>query len=168
VRALGLRAAGGMRAIAVGLLGYAVALPAIVGLLLVSSWLWPLVGVAPAEQDVVDIARTLEGPAFWAFAGAAVLVIPLCEELMFRAFLQPLLVQNLGDRGGVAMTALLFAGIHGNAFVLLPMFALSLVLGAVMLRTQRIAACFVVHALHNGATLVLLRCVPQSGEWLSP
>ena len=38
----------------------------------------------------------------------------------------------------------------------LPIFALSLVLGAVMLRTQRIFAAWAVHAAHNGLMVGML------------
>jgi len=89
-----------------------------------------------------------------------VAVIPLFEEVMFRGFLQPLLVQNLGDRGGVALTSFVFALLHGASSIL-PIFGLSLVLGGIMLRTQRLAAPWAVHALHNGLMLVLLFLFPE-------
>ena len=85
----------------------------------------------------------------------AVLVAPLLEEILFRAFLQPLLVQNLSDRLGIVVTSLVFAALHGTA-ALVPIFALSLLLGAIMLRTQRLFAVWAVHATHNALVFLLL------------
>jgi hypothetical protein len=82
----------------------------------------------------------------------AVAVLPFLEELCFRGFLQPLLVQNLSDRGGVAATAALFALIH-EVHAFLPVFVLSLVMGGIMLRTRRLTAAWCVHALNNALTL---------------
>ncbi len=48
------------------------------------------------------------------------------------------------------------AALHGpSAF--LPIFGLSLVLGAVMLRTQRLVAAWGIHALHNGIQVAALQ-----------
>ena len=37
---------------------------------------------------------------------------PVCEELMFRGFLQPLLVRSLGAAAGILATALPFGLLH--------------------------------------------------------
>jgi membrane protease YdiL (CAAX protease family) len=58
------------------------------------------------------------------------------------------------------LTSVLFAGLHGGS-AFLPIFGLSLVLGALMLRTGRLASVAVVHALHNGAMLVLVFLAPE-------
>ena len=81
--------------------------------------------------------------------------MPLLEEVLFRGFLQPLLVQNFRDKGGIVLTSALFAVMHGTS-AFLPIFGLSLILGAVMLRTQRLTAVWAIHALHNGLQVALL------------
>jgi uncharacterized protein len=89
------------------------------------------------------------------------LVLPLFEELLFRGFLQPLLVQNLHDRAGLVLTALCFALLHGvEAGV--PIFGFALILGGLMLRTQRLAACWSVHALHNALVFAIVFWYPQA------
>jgi hypothetical protein len=81
--------------------------------------------------------------------------LPFVEELFFRGFLQPLLVQNFRDKGGVVLTAAIFGALHG-ASSFLPIFGLALVLGGVMLRTQRLMAAWAIHALHNGLQIGLI------------
>lgn len=160
---LGVEPAGNARAVAAGLAAYAICAPALLGCMLLWPWLFERLGGTYALQPIVTKVGEL-GPAELALLVAlAVLVQPLLEELVFRSFMQPLFVQNLGDRGGVALTSLLFAALHGpSAF--LPVFGLSLLLGAVMLRTQRLSAVTVVHALHNGLTLLIVILGARAGQ----
>jgi membrane protease YdiL (CAAX protease family) len=165
-RCLGLESGGWGRAGALGVASYLLALPGIAGLMAISSWLWPALGLEAEPQEVLKLVLGLDGVELAYVSFLAVVVVPLFEEVLFRAFLQPLLVQNLGDRGGVVVTALLFAALHANLFAALPIFALALVLGSVMLRTQRLAACWLVHALHNGGMLALALSSDAAREWV--
>jgi membrane protease YdiL (CAAX protease family) len=149
VRSLGLWPGGHLRAASVGALAYLLCLPTLVALALLWPWLHERLGGEAAEQPFFDLLARTDGWTLVGLVAVLVAVQPLFEELIFRSFLQPLLVQNLGDRGGVALTSLGFALLHGAPFFL-PIFALSLLLGALKLRTQRLAACWAVHALHNG------------------
>lgn len=149
VRSLGLGAGGHGRAAAVGALAYLLCLPTLIALALLWPWLHVRLGGEAAEQPFFDLLARTDGAALVLLVAVLVAIQPLFEELIFRSFLQPLLVQNLGDRGGVALTSLCFALLHGAPFFL-PIFGLSLLLGALKLRTQRLAACWAVHALHNG------------------
>jgi membrane protease YdiL (CAAX protease family) len=158
--ALGLRAGGNLRAIAAGLLLYLVCLPGLAGVLLGWIWLLDWSGAGFEPQAVAEqFARLAPGERLVPVL-LGTLALPLCEELVFRAFLQPLLVQNLREPAGVFATSLLFAALHGQS-ALLPILCLSLVLGAIMLRTQRLAAVFAVHALHNGLMFTLLYLAPE-------
>lgn len=161
-RSLGFRGGQWGRALAVGLLAYAVAAPALLGLETCWRWLLESFDASYAEQLLVTKARALDGPQLWLFAALGTLVAPFLEELVFRAFLQPLLVQNFGDRWGVVVTALLFALAHFNLAAFAPIFALGLVLGMVMLRTQRFVAPWAIHALHNGLALWILSSAPNA------
>jgi len=147
-RCLGLWPGGQMRAGLVGVLAYALCLPTLYGLSILWPWVYARLGGDFAPQSFFGEFEAAGGAGFWALVLVVVVAQPLFEELIFRAFLQPLLVQNLGDRGGVALTSVLFALLHGPAFFL-PIFALSLLLGALKLRTQRLAASWAVHAAHN-------------------
>ena len=98
---------------------------------------------------------SLSGGARALSALLVILVLPFFEELIFRGFLQPLFVQNLGDRGGVFLASLVFAVLHGDS-AFLPIFCLALLLGSLKLRTQSLASCFAVHALHNAVVFLTL------------
>ncbi len=90
---------------------------------------------------------------------------PLLEEIIFRGFLQPLFVQNFGAIGGIGATSFLFAAVHGGS-AFLPIFLLSTMIGAVMLRTQRLTAAWLLHALNNGTMLALMAWSPDSLDLL--
>jgi membrane protease YdiL (CAAX protease family) len=154
--ALGLRRGGNARALGCALVAYLFCAPLIVGSFSVWTYLYERVSSVPWEpQSVVLDLSALAGPDFALAALAAVVVAPFLEELLFRGFLQPLLVQNLSDKLGIVVTSAVFALLHGVAYFL-PLFVLSLVLGGVMLRTQRLSAAWFVHALHNGLMVLLL------------
>ena len=152
LRCLGFRAQGTPRSAVFGVAAYVLLIPGLLGALI----LWPAVleafGYATQPQDVMRFFLDLQGGALVIPVLFAVLVVPFFEELTFRSFLQPLLVQKLGAAGGIVATSLLFAALHGlSAFGLV--FVLSLIMGGVMHRTQRFASCYAVHALHNGLTI---------------
>lgn len=163
--AMGLRRGGNVQAFGAGLVAYLLLVPAILGLGLLWPWVIQRLGGEWAQQEALQGFLELEGGSLWAGLFLGVLVMPFLEELLFRGFLQPLLVQNFRDKGGVLLSSLAFAALHGvDAF--LPIFGLSLVLGGVMLRTQRLFAAFALHALHNGAMLALVLLSEKMQELL--
>ncbi len=155
-RSLGFGPGRWFRASALGVLAYLASIPFLLGVHGVWRYVLEASGAGYSEQELASQARDLAGPELAAFAVLAVVVAPAIEELLFRAFLQPLLVQNLGDRGGVVVTALVFAAAHASLGAFAPIFALGLLLGALMLRTQRVIAPFAAHALHNGIMVLAL------------
>lgn len=164
-RALGFESRGAVRAVVAGVFLYLALWPGLAGLTLVSPWLVDKLGGVFELQQALDVLALEGGARLFAFA-LVVLLIPLLEEVLFRGFLQPLLVQNLREVGGVAMTSLLFAALHGQS-AFFAVFGLSCVLGACQLRTQRIYASFAVHALHNASVLFLHLRYPEIQQTFS-
>jgi hypothetical protein len=159
---LGLRRGANLRAAGAGLLAYLLCAPALVGAMLVWPWLFERLGGTWTQQPIVTQIGELGPAGVAALALLAVVVQPLLEEVLFRSFAQPVLVQRMGVRGGIVLTSVLFAGLHGGS-AFLPIFGLSLVLGALMLRTGRLVAVVAVHAVHNGLMLLLVFLAPEVG-----
>ena len=84
------------------------------------------------------------------------LIVPLCEELFFRGYVQGALA-CYGEKRVAAFVALAFALAHGVSINLPGFFLLGLLLCALTLRTGSLLASLLVHGLYN-ATLVLLSC----------
>jgi len=159
---LGLSDASNLRDMALGLALYLLFLPAIFGAGLLSPWLVERLGGVAEGQEVLLGIGSLEGDKLVFAVMIAAIVMPFFEELLFRGFLQPLLVQNFRETGGVVLTAALFAYIHPGWVPFLPIFCLSLVLGALYLRTRSLRAVVLVHGLHNAVVLTLFL---SSEEW---
>jgi len=160
VRVLGFRKSGSFRAIAAGLVAYLIAIPGILGLIPLWGWILELVGHTQVPQDIALRFAALSPAEQLLPLVLGVLIQPLLEELVFRSFLQPLLVQNFREVAGVALTSFVFAALHGPD-LFLPIFALSCLLGAVMLRTQNLYAVWAMHALNNGIMFAVLVASPE-------
>jgi len=162
---LGVQRRGSLRAAALGGAVYPLLLPALLGI--TALWvaaLERLTGEVEAQRVLVRFLE-LHGSSLVLGLVLGILVLPFGEELVFRGFVQPVLVRTFGGPAGVAATSLLFASMHGLVAGV-PVFALSLLLGAVMLRTQRLAASWTVHVLHNGTMLALLLSDPDGVDRL--
>ena len=161
LRALGFPRGRQFEAASAGVTTYLLFLPGIVGLML--AWTWALRHIDPSagSQPSVRWALELQPGQRWPAVVLGVLVLPFFEELLFRGFLQPLLVCTLRERAGLVLTALCFALLHGAAAGV-PIFALALLLGGLMLRTQRIAATWSVHALHNALVFATVFWFPKA------
>jgi membrane protease YdiL (CAAX protease family) len=84
----------------------------------------------------------------------AVTLGPLCEELAFRGFLQPLLVSTFGVAGGVMLQAVPFAALHGAEYawswqLLIPLLLAGWAFGWMRHRTGSTAASTYMHAGFN-------------------
>jgi membrane protease YdiL (CAAX protease family) len=161
LRALGFPRGRQFDAAVAGLTSYLCFLPGIVGLMLAWSWILRHIDPSAGAQESVRRALELEPGQRWPAVVLGVLVLPFFEELLFRGFLQPLLVRTLRERAGLVLTALCFALLHGTA-ASVPIFALALLLGGLMLRTQRIAATWTVHALHNALVFATVFWFPKA------
>lgn len=152
---LGLEAASTMRAVWAGLGGILLLEPALFGV----NGLWNLalrlLGLEVEAQPVLQSFLGLPGEELAVAVVFAVVVIPVCEEVVFRGFLQGWLVRELGLGCGILVTSLAFGALHGVLYAL-PIAALSLVLGWLRWRTDSLVACFVAHGVHNGLTLLLV------------
>jgi len=96
---------------------------------------------------------------------------PLCEEIVFRGFLQPLLVRSLGAVAGILTAAVPFGLLHlqqyGNSWrhVLLITMA-GAAFGWMRYRTGSTKAAAIMHAAYNGVFFVLLavqQAAPHAG-----
>ena len=81
-------------------------------------------------------------------------LVPVCEELFFRGYLFAALRES-GSRYAAVLTSLFFALAHGVDAMLLPRFAMGLLLCMLMLRTDSLLAGVLVHAAYNLTILML-------------
>ena len=90
---------------------------------------------------------------------SAVTIGPICEELIFRGFVLPLLARTFGDVIGVTLTALPFALLHGPQYkwtwqLVLLIFMAGCAFGWTRLRTGSTATSAVMHSAYNSVFFV--------------
>jgi membrane protease YdiL (CAAX protease family) len=111
---------------------------------------------AETMQESVKLLQTTEDPmVLWLMALAAVLVAPLCEELLFRGYLYPVAKKFTGPWLAACSSALFFATAHGNLSALLPLFLFGLLLVWIYEKTGSLWAPIAVHFCFNGATVIV-------------
>ncbi|MEL6347704.1 MAG: CPBP family intramembrane glutamic endopeptidase, partial [Myxococcota bacterium] len=90
----------------------------------------------------------------------AVFVAPLVEELLFRGFFLPPLIERLGAWGGIVVTAVLFGLMHlSDPLVVPPLVLLGVALGWLRHRSGSVWTSLALHMLNNGlavASVLLL------------
>jgi len=112
---------------------------------------------AVGEGEIPELVRAIVGLSFGERL-MLVLSAGIFEELFFRSFLQ--------SRGGLALSTLLFTASHasyGMPLMLVGVFAVSLVIGAVFRRHDDVVPCIVAHGVFDAVQLfVVLPMVVRS------
>ncbi len=151
---LGLERAGVGRGIFSGMATFALTLPWVLVASLLVSWVvtrWHL--DAPLQHDIFRLWRS--EPEGWTLFKvmtffSAVIAAPLAEELVFRGFLQTLLLRLSGKVWvAVAVTSVLFAWSHGAWTMQVPIFILAMGLGLAYERHGNLWTCILAHLMFN-------------------
>jgi membrane protease YdiL (CAAX protease family) len=133
----------------------------------VLGWLFEQLGLQVQEQarvlEIVEESRTGFGPEAIMLVVSALLLAPVAEEWFFRGLLFRRVSARAGRALGYGISALAFAGIHGNLAGLVVYLWLGLVFAAVLERTGRLWAAVAVHMGNNGYVLAVLFAVGVPG-----
>ena len=123
-------------------------------------------GVSEVMQDVwpdaspQDIVKTFETTGSMTvrvlMVGAAVVMAPLSEELLFRGFLYGVCKRYTDIPFAALINGLLFAIVHMHVGSFAPLFALGVVLVAVYEITGSLVVPMVMHALFNGLMMIAM------------
>ncbi len=107
-------------------------------------------------QDTVKLLQESKDPlVLGLMAAAAVIVAPLCEEVVFRGYFYPVLKKFAGVWPAAICSALVFAAAHGNLTALLPLFIFGGLLVFIYEKTGSIWAPIAVHFCFNSATVIV-------------
>ena len=127
--------------------------------------LWPALGSAGQEvvrqRDVMEsfireLALVRSVPEFFSVAFVFALTPAICEELLFRGYIQQNYTTSMPSGAAVLLTGSIFAFFHLSAANLLPLALLGWYIGYIYAGTGNLAMPFVVHLANNMAALILL------------
>jgi membrane protease YdiL (CAAX protease family) len=133
-----------------------------VGIFLIATVLiLPLVNIANAHQQVVNDLDNANGLTLAVFAVIAVMIAPLCEELLFRGLLLRSLRRRMSPEWAVIVQALAFALAHpmlsptiGDLAVVPALFLLGAISGMVALRRGDLSPSILMHVGFNLLTTI--------------
>jgi membrane protease YdiL (CAAX protease family) len=107
-------------------------------------------------QDTVKLLQESKDPlVIGLMAIAAVIAAPICEEIIFRGYLYPVLKRFAGVWPAAICSAFVFSAAHGNLTALLPLFVFGALLVLIYEKTGSLWAPIAVHFCFNGATVML-------------
>jgi membrane protease YdiL (CAAX protease family) len=110
----------------------------------------------PTAQPAVEALRLAShGPGLVGFMLVTIFVAPLAEELVFRGILYPAGKHAGFPRLALWGTSALFAAIHFNLAIFLPLLLLALVLTWLYEKTDNLLAPIAAHSLFNAVNLGL-------------
>ena len=128
-------------------------------------YLWRALGAAGSEvvrqRDTMEVfiselALVRSVPEFVTVALVFAFIPAVCEELLFRGYVQQNYSSSLGSGGAVLLTGCVFAFFHLSAANLVPLALLGWYIGYIYSKTGSLAVPFAVHFVNNFAALLLL------------
>jgi membrane protease YdiL (CAAX protease family) len=133
----------------------------IIPILLAVGYIWPMIleffHLPTDHQDLVEQVLGMgPSPMLFLIAFLAVILAPISEELLFRAFIYRSLKLYANPTISALVTSLLFAGMHFNLHSFLPLFILGFWLCRTYEKSGNIWVPIILHALFNGNTLLTL------------
>jgi membrane protease YdiL (CAAX protease family) len=130
-----------------------------------AHWLGHTIAPQPQLAELAEHGASTPGFAMVCFA--IVVVAPVCEEIVFRGYLQTALRGIVPDRVGLLATSALFGLAHGPDYAL-PIGVLALAFGWLRLRYDALLPAIFAHAVHNGLTVAVTLLWPGHLELLYP
>ena len=115
------------------------------------------------QAEMMERLLVGSGLPTWMLFGAIAITPAVCEELMFRGYLQRQVERGAGLAWSIVLVGVLFGAYHLQATKLLPLAALGIYLGFVVWATGSVWTGALVHLLNNGLAVLVLAAA-QSRE----
>jgi len=119
------------------------------------KWLESL-GVDTMQDSVRALKKGDDAGFLILMRFSAIVVAPLCEEVVFRGYLYGVAKRYCGPLAAAVCSALVFSAAHGSLVALLPLALFGLLLAWLYERTGSLWAPIAAHAFFNAATVVVL------------
>ena len=131
------------------------------GLILPAQFIYEKVQITVSENMAQIFSGIMKQPLGYLVIG---ILAPIAEELIFRGALLRVLLDAFGRKGrwpAIALTALLFAVIHGNLAQGTHAFVIGMVLGWLYVRTRSVLPGIVLHWVNNSTAYIMFHLMPD-------
>lgn len=119
-----------------------------------------------APPSPPDAFPTTIGQAALLFAALAISA-PLCEEIMFRGYIQRAYAEGRGQKQALVITSLMFAFFHFRLQGLVVLLPLAFALGYLRLRSNSLWPAVALHFGANGAATIFVVIATLRADWLA-
>ncbi|MCQ9208528.1 MAG: CPBP family intramembrane metalloprotease [Omnitrophica bacterium] len=155
--AIGLKIKGATKTIFLAVLSYIAFLPILIFILLLLVLLAAVFDYQPPQQTLFKVFLREERTGFLIYATMMIVILgPIVEEVFFRGFAYTAIRKKWGILRARAITAVVFAGLHGTLIGFLPITALGFLLAYMYEKTGSLISSITIHILHNGLMLSFL------------
>jgi membrane protease YdiL (CAAX protease family) len=121
--------------------------------------------VSSEEQQAVHALRTTRT---WldqvSLAAVAILLVPAAEEILFRGILYPAIRQAGFPKLALWVTSLIFAAVHANLAIFVPLLVLALILALLYEKTNNLLVTITAHSLFNALNFARFFWLEHSGH----
>ncbi|MFV1980274.1 MAG: type II CAAX prenyl endopeptidase Rce1 family protein [Rhodothermia bacterium] len=147
---------------------------ALAGLLPVIQWLGEINASLPIpdflselEAAQLELIERILSSGIWIGSTIFALAITpaLCEELLFRGYLQRQFERSFGIVGGIVTTGVLFGLYHFRLSQAIPLAALGIFLGWLAWRTGSLWVPILIHFINNGIAILVSSFATSNPEW---
>jgi len=139
-------------------------LPVLLTMQAASAWVMTRAGLHSEQETAVQLLEGQQSIGMRLYLGVfAVFLAPVAEEFIFRGMLFPFVKQLGFPRLAWLGVSALFAFIHLDAAIFIPLFVLALGLTWLYVKTGNLLAAITAHAVFNAVNLGLLVAEP----WLT-
>jgi membrane protease YdiL (CAAX protease family) len=117
----------------------------------------PWRGFKPEEQEAVQALRTaVSWPERFGLGVVTIVLAPIAEEILFRGIIYPAVKMAGFPRLALWGTSVLFALIHFNVAIFVPLVVLAICLTVLYEKTGNLLSSITTHALFNAVNFTLL------------
>lgn len=144
-----------------GLPAACIIVPLTYGMAYLVRFVWDALGLEhPLAHPFLRILQEHSDPALLVTViVSAVVIAPVFEELLFRGHMQTAIIYTLDRSGrsarsrwiGIVLVSLLFAAVHGELWMMPPIFLLSVCLGYVYERSGNLWTAILIHSAFNAS-----------------
>ncbi|MBD3289417.1 CPBP family intramembrane metalloprotease [candidate division KSB1 bacterium] len=125
--------------------------------------------IFPMPEAVVEtLKQAIQINTWWEFiliGFSAVILASVCEEMLFRGFLQTSFENSFDVTKAVMLTALLFGIVHFNPWWTIQLIIFGIFLGVLAWKSKSIIPSMVVHGINNGLSLIFHNTDEKNIEW---